>query len=219
MTKSERDHKWRLEHPEKTCEYQRKWRLKNPEKARECWRKYQEANREKRNERKRQKRQENPEATHAADRKWRTENPESMRKATRKYLSAHREYVREKKREWRLANLEAARERERKWGASNPDKLRNQWSNRSARKRGATGGYTLKDIADLFDRQRGKCAACKDRITKTGSTKYHIDHVIPLKRGGSNWPDNLQLLCKPCNLKKGSMSPEEWAAQHGMLFC
>ena len=200
-------------------EYQRKWCLENPEKAREYQRKYREANREKRNKRKRQQRQEHPEATHEADRKWRKSNPESLRKATRKYLSANREYVREQKRKWRLGSLEAIRERERKWAASNPDKLRNQWSNRSARKRGATGGYTLKDIADLFDRQSGKCAACKARITKTGSTLYHIDHVIPLKRGGSNWPDNLQLLCKPCNLKKGSMPPEEWAAQHGLLFC
>ena len=203
----------------KELEYARRWRLENSDKVREYCRKYQKANREKRNERKRQKRRDNPEASREADRKWRTSHPESTRKATRKYLSANREHVREQKRKWRLANLEAALKRDHDWKQANPDLCRNHWSNRSARKRGATGGYTLKDIAGLFDKQHGKCAACKDRITKSGRSKYHIDHVIPLKRGGSNWPDNLQLLCKPCNLKKGSMPPEEWAAQHGMLFC
>lgn len=30
-----------------------------------------------------------------------------------------------------------------------------------------------------------------------------IDHVVPRCRGGSSEPDNLQVLCVPCNTKKG----------------
>jgi len=29
-----------------------------------------------------------------------------------------------------------------------------------------------------------------------------FDHVIPLSRGGTNWPSNLRPACAPCNLKK-----------------
>ena len=39
---------------------------------------------------------------------------------------------------------------------------------------------------------------------KCGATEnLHIDHEIALSRGGSNDVDNLQVLCRDCNLRKG----------------
>ncbi len=32
----------------------------------------------------------------------------------------------------------------------------------------------------------------------------HIDHVVPVSRGGLTEPENLQTLCAPCNLRKGN---------------
>jgi 5-methylcytosine-specific restriction endonuclease McrA len=46
-----------------------------------------------------------------------------------------------------------------------------------------------------------------------------VDHVLPLSRGGSNGPENLQLLCPKCNLVKGSRHPDDWARENGLLFC
>ncbi len=34
----------------------------------------------------------------------------------------------------------------------------------------------------------------------------HIDHIIPRKAGGTHDLDNLRVLCKPCNLKKGALN-------------
>ncbi len=46
--------------------------------------------------------------------------------------------------------------------------------------------------------QAGKCAKC-------GSTEnLEIDHVWPRSLGGPTTPDNLQVLCKECNQKKGA---------------
>jgi len=34
--------------------------------------------------------------------------------------------------------------------------------------------------------------------------EYHVDHIIPLAKGGLHHPDNLQVLPADLNLKKGA---------------
>lgn len=36
-----------------------------------------------------------------------------------------------------------------------------------------------------------------------GALATHVDHIVPVARGGSSWPGNLRALCSPC-LRKGS---------------
>lgn len=49
----------------------------------------------------------------------------------------------------------------------------------------------------LISRDGEKCAHCGT------SEELSVDHVVPLCRGGSSRIDNLQLLCKKCNVQKG----------------
>lgn len=45
----------------------------------------------------------------------------------------------------------------------------------------------------------------KHRCRQCGSTDdLHIDHILPVSRGGLTVLDNLQTLCAPCNLRKGN---------------
>jgi hypothetical protein len=37
-----------------------------------------------------------------------------------------------------------------------------------------------------------------------------VDHAIPLSRGGDIGLDNLEYICKPCNNRKGGMTPSEY---------
>lgn len=50
----------------------------------------------------------------------------------------------------------------------------------------------------IFEKDNYTCLACGNKNDLT------IDHIIPKSMGGSNEEDNLQTLCRGCNLLKGS---------------
>ncbi len=56
--------------------------------------------------------------------------------------------------------------------------------------------------AHLFQACGGQCAGCLDVFRQIGNMQ--IDHIIPVHLGGTNELENLQLLCRSCNVKKGT---------------
>tara|TARA_Y100000034_G_scaffold34222_1_gene41947 strand:- start:16919 stop:17467 length:549 start_codon:yes stop_codon:yes gene_type:complete len=52
----------------------------------------------------------------------------------------------------------------------------------------------------LWYRDMGKCAYCKEKISKE---KMTIDHVLPRSKGGQHRWDNVVTSCGPCNYAKG----------------
>lgn len=77
--------------------------------------------------------------------------------------------------------------------------------NRRARQRQAEGSHTAQDVQAQHDRQKGRCYWCKQKLVT-----YHVDHVTPLSRGGSNWPENLVIACPKCNITRNNRLPHEW---------
>lgn len=68
---------------------------------------------------------------------------------------------------------------------------------------------------EVSEIQGMKCAVCgkmtnpndvwlKDGRKCFGRDYPTVDHILPLKRGGTDSMDNVQLLCKQCNSKKGA---------------
>ena len=57
----------------------------------------------------------------------------------------------------------------------------------------------------LYGRQEGICNGCLVLFPFRNLT---VDHIVPQSRGGSDHPDNLQLLCGACNSKKGERTME-----------
>ena len=74
---------------------------------------------------------------------------------------------------------------------------------RRARERDAPGRFTRRDVEVIWHWQGGLCAYCEADL----ASGVHVDHVVALANGGSNWPVNLQLTCPPCNQDK-------WAHDH-----
>jgi 5-methylcytosine-specific restriction endonuclease McrA len=64
----------------------------------------------------------------------------------------------------------------------------------------ASQRYSGSDVQRLLIAQSSRCARCGTSL----SLGYHVDHIIPLSRGGENVAGNLQLLCAICNLKKSN---------------
>lgn len=93
-----------------------------------------------------------------------------------------------------------ALESRKAWGLRNPDKIKHYNINAKAKRKKAAGHCTPADISFLMRHQRGECVLCHCSIKE----KYHVDHRIPIARGGHNGIGNLQLLCPACNLKKNT---------------
>lgn len=71
-----------------------------------------------------------------------------------------------------------------------------------ARRRGAgVSAPSTGLMRRLWIRQRGRCARCGLPLHPTS---FHVDHRIPIVKGGEHVESNLQLLHAPCNLQKGA---------------
>jgi len=155
-----------------------------------------------------------PERKRATDAAYYRANAEKIRRRSADYYAQHREKGREDRRNYRLNNLNRLRQYDAERYEADPQPWKRRAALRKARKRGAEGSYTAADIRRIQKQQRGRCAYCK---TKLGPDR-HIDHIVPLSKGGSNWPANIQLLCERCNLSKHAADPLVYARRIGRLL-
>jgi hypothetical protein len=137
--------------------------------------------------------------------KWRANNKDKIAKRNAAYWAAVSTNPDVKK---------AAVERASAWQKANKERRAAIRSAYRARKRQAMGSHTAQDIIGLHQKQKGRCAVCLTNL----AVSYHVDHIIPLRRGGGNDKSNLQLLCVSCNCSKGARDPFKFAQSRGMLL-
>lgn len=187
----EEDIRWRAENPESAKERSARWRARHPEKVGEWGRKHPERRRE-------------------ISKRFYAEHPE---KKDEYYLS-HKDEISAYHTAWYSLNKGHVRARAREYYKNNKDRFRAYVMNRHAKVAGAVGTHCGADIESLLGKQRFLCAACGKDI----SARYHVDHIIPLSRGGGNGVENLQVLCPECNLSKGTKTMDEWSSiNHGRM--
>jgi 5-methylcytosine-specific restriction endonuclease McrA len=157
----------------------------------------------------------NAERKRQNDAAWHTANADRVRQNKAAYRAANPERMRELSAAWREANPERIRELKTVWKAANPEAVRIYNHTRRARKKQSGGKLSRGITAKLMKFQKGRCACCKSNLSETG---HHLDHVMPLALGGSNDDDNVQLLCPPCNMSKGSNNPVDFMQSRGFLL-
>jgi 5-methylcytosine-specific restriction endonuclease McrA len=145
---------------------------------------------------------------------WYARTREARVLACRAWYSANKKIRLKKVMANRADNPESFRARQALNHAANPEKRRSAWRNYRAMKIGSTNQHTAQDIKDLYAAQKGRCAYCKVKV----GHDYHVDHIQPISKGGSNGKKNLQICCPSCNLRKHAKDPIDFAQEVGFLI-
>ena len=160
-------------------------------------------------------RAENTELIKAINKAWCAKNPRKLKeyalKSSKYYLenpSKRKEYYQKNReklvarhRQWRANNYEKARQIEKTYRSSNPHVGRLQSQKRRALKK-ANGCY-LVSVKESKRMLQSPCFYC-------GQPSKHLDHVVPLSRGGSHSIGNLVPSCITCNISKNKKTIMEW---------
>lgn len=99
----------------------------------------------------------------------------------------------------------------KKYRKENPDKAREFSRKRKSRILNKLPYGTIPRLRSL---QKNKCAICRTSL-EDGD---HLDHIMPLAKGGKHVPSNLQLLCPSCNVRKSAKHPVDYMQEIGMLL-
>lgn len=226
-------HKDRLSDEERKArrlESARKYREANREKTREACRKTMAKKREDPEFRERQKaykqdpgyierqrlyREANRDKLTAKTLEWRAAHRDKFDAYQRAYQAANRHRTIQRAIEWRQNNAERASARARLWRQANPNLKVLSEQRRRARIKGVGGNLSSNIHEKLMALQQCKCAVCRTSLKKV---RPHVDHIMPIARGGANTDDNVQLLCPTCNFRKHAKHPVDFMQERGFLL-
>lgn len=134
-------------------------------------------------------------------RKWRAENRERYLASRRAWWAANREREIQRQRDKRAALDDARRaavsESHRRWFEKNPGAGSEHRSIRRARERAASVERVYR--AKVWQRDGGICGLCGEAADPAD---WHLDHVVPIARGGEHSYANVQVAHPGCNRKK-----------------
>jgi len=128
---------------------------------------------------------------------------------TQKYYQENREEIIIVNKKWARDNPEKVRKNRNRWARNNRDKI-NKWVRKW---REDNPEMTLVNSAKRYKDKDALIQVLNVNFLQFGSTccenchtaiwdKYEFDHIVPIALGGGGDYDNLQILCKPCNMEK-----------------
>ncbi len=190
------------------------YRANNLDKVRATKARYRANNREKERNRIAKWHAANPHKSRAYGAKRRAAHKTQELERHAKYREEHKEQILISGRAYRSANREKRSAYDAAYRQARPEETRCRVRRRRAKKLAAEGRHTAAETKAIRIAQGDKCAYCKVPLGGKG----HLDHIVALNCGGSNWPRNLQWLCSPCNHHKSDKDPIRYARENGLLL-
>lgn len=126
--------------------------------------------------------------------KWLEANPEKRKETYKKYYINNKEKVKLCNKSWREKNKNKALVIYRTNGALRRARFKSECNLTKIQKK----------IIDCFYQQA-------QRLEKRFGIKFHVDHIIPLAKGGKHIPTNLQVLPASLNFTKHSRDIYLWS--------
>jgi len=200
---------------EKLRAYNAKYYKENCERIKENTAVYVSANKEKISENKKKYYSENKSKIKHNTSEWAKKNPKKRDEIEKKFHAKNQDYLKKRAAAYRASHPEKTNASVAKYRTAHPEVLKIQTHNRRVRKISNGGKLSIEAVPLIFLRQKGKCAICRTSLKKTS---YHLDHIVPLFRGGKNINSNIQLTCPKCNLSKGSKDPIQFMQERGFLL-
>ncbi len=150
-------------------------------------------------------------------------NRESLLSQKKIYLNDNRDAINQKRSEKRLDNIDYYREKGREYYNKNRKHILRLSLPHSSKRRALKvttedGTITHESLSELVIKQKGKCYYCSVDLDFDTFRAVHLDHYIPLSKGGTHSIHNVVYSCSSCNLRKNAKDPIEFANKMGKLF-
>ena len=171
--------------------------------------------RDQRNGRSRQWRADNPDKQADACRNWQINNWEAQQEVWRRAEKAKQErdgqdpqYKAKRRAQGRKHTLESHR---RRYGVDTAytERVKASAAHQKVKRRRLMGLVELSHAEEL---QVMAIYRLRYTLSRETGVEYHVDHHIPLAKGGKHHPDNLWVIPAVENLRKGAKLPQELAA-------
>ncbi len=212
--------------------YSKIYRDNNKEKNKKRLKKYYENNKEKILEKCKDYYYKNSEKVLERTRNYSKKNRERDADKNKKYRENNKEKIADNIRKWHIANKEMIQKQRKLRHEKNKDeenrKNREYYNTENgkmkhiarthkrrylkSKARDGTLPHNIKhpltkELQSLLELQNNKCFVCGCEISHA-LKNIHLDHHVPISKGGADSISNVVWLCAPCNLTKSDKMPD-----------